>query len=257
MHNDLLFIGIDPAPSKPTVIVYGYADGEPESISLPASKVRDWLEKQTPRRLVAWDAPLSFAPRFGYSDRPVDRAVRAFVNQQIKDGKFAAGAVSALPFSGCPHWAITCNVLGRPFGRPEAYHMPATQGDLGREGPFAIEVHPTVAVALWWLADEGAAKPFTRYKPGGGLRAHDVDANRSALVPALGRWTKLPEAFFSSDDKIDASVAWFMAKEFAAGRAAWIGGPEHGGYVLPDVGSHTADLHGRVAKSIENWTPAE
>ena len=250
--DNLMFIGVDPAPSKNTVIVYGNGDEEPKCKSLPPGKVREWLEQQPRRRLVAWDAPLSFSASFGHSDRPVDKAVRAFVAQQVKDRCLTAGAVSALPFSGCSHWAITCEVLGRPFGRPDDYEMPSSPNDLAGDGPFVIEVHPAVTVALWWLAD-GQTGPLVRYKPGGGLSVQAAADNRRSLSPFLRSRMNLPERLFDNDDTLDAAVAWTMARHFAAGSAVWLGDPQAGGFVLPSREVEQFKLQDRVEAVRKGW----
>ena len=95
-----------------------------------------WIEGELgsdSHALVAWDAPISFSPANGFSDRPVHRAVRAFIAGQRKDGRIARGAVSALPFAGCPHWAISCAALRRPFGHTR-FQVPNNTDDLLRTG---------------------------------------------------------------------------------------------------------------------------
>ena len=107
-------LGIDPAPKKAAAI---WSDSGVEK--RPPHELRDFLEYQlasSPGVLVAWDSPLTFDPARGFSDRPIDKAVRSWVKHRVKEGQIEKGAVSVRPFSGCPHWALSCYVLGLPFG---------------------------------------------------------------------------------------------------------------------------------------------
>ena len=104
-------IGIDPAPRKPAVICEG-----DRFETVPPQALAEFIRRRIKGEehlLIAWDAPLSFDGTISYSDRPIDKAVRAFI---ANEPRLKGGAVYALPFSGCPHWAITCDVLGLPIG---------------------------------------------------------------------------------------------------------------------------------------------
>lgn len=244
----LLLIGVDPAPSKDTLVVTGSSASTAEWVQLAAHDLKGSLANTVKgkRTLVAWDAPISFDPALSYSDRPIDKAIRAVVAQQVKAGRLNKGAVAALPFSGCSHWAITCDVLGMPYGAGD-YTIVKDATELANTHRSVIEVHPAVTVALWWLADRTGAMP--RYKPGGKLKRAEVKANRESLVPMLVDRTGLDPSFFDTDDMMDASVAWAMARDFALGDAVWVGDPARGGYVLPRVEAEFWDLRGRVATS--------
>lgn len=246
-----MVVGIDPAPAKAAAIVFG------SGVDTSTRDTSSWLDEQRrshQRVLVAWDAPISFSPAFGYSDRPIDKAIRAFLATQVQANRLAKAAVSALPFSGCPHWAITCGVLGRPFGAGAGseYRVPATKSDLAGAGAYVIEVHPAVTLGLWWMA-ENPGKPMLRYKPGGGLPGSDVRRNLEALAPLASRRTGLPDRFFETDDLLDASVAWTMARQFVSGDAIWVGAPDHGGYVLPKEEAEGHQLQRLVDGVVARW----
>jgi len=255
MTHDLMLIGIDPAPTKPAAVVYGTAGSTPATAEVAPRLLATWLRDimaNHPGVLVAWDAPLSFSPTFGFSDRPIDKTVRAFVAEQVKakNGGFENGAISALPFSGCPHWAITCEAVGTPFGDRQRFLMPTSRDELKERGSYLIEVHPAVTIGMWWL-EQGLPPALRRYKPGGGVGRVAAGENRKALVSFLQARTGLAECFFQTDDRVDATVAWTMARDFAAGKACWVGDPECGGYVLPS--KFAQGLNARVEETKLAW----
>ena len=215
-------VGIDPAPSKQTLI---WSDTGPEAIS--AAQVPDWvanLVAEHERLLIAWDAPLSFRSSISCSDRPVDRALRAILKAEHR---IDTGAASVLPFSGCSHWALSCATLGFPFGRRPGNLQLAPVDlplNLDTPGAYLIEVHPAVTLATWWLESK-TGKKMRRYK--GKLFNAVISTFREVLSAQT-----IPDAV-DNDDKLDAWVAWRMACDYLNGEAGWVGDSEKGGYVLP------------------------
>jgi len=221
--EDWTIVGIDPAPTKPAVTCTDGTDFQEIAASDLAACVSDLLKKNN-RVLIAWDAPLSFDPKNGYSDRPVDRKVRAWVKAQGE--RISPKAVSVLPFSGCSHWAISCGVLGMPFGEGPAGLQLAQRPQDGDK--LVVEVHPAVTLALWWVAHvEG--EPMPKYK---GVKKGEMETAIEAIRSRLSE-IGIPDQAGKNDDYLDAWVAWKMGRDFVDGRAAWVGSPDEGGYVLP------------------------
>ncbi|MCA9534521.1 MAG: DUF429 domain-containing protein [Myxococcales bacterium] len=221
-------VGIDPAPSKDTVACIGGDTFE----TIRAAHVPDFvaaLVRDNARLVLAWDAPLSFDATNGYSDRPADRETRAWVKHQVQAGRIALGAVSVLPFAGCPHWAITCAALGLPFGATDAPLLLATTAQDGAQ--LVVEVHPAVTLARWWVA-QPRTQPLPKYK---GLRKDAAAAAIRAIRTELTNEVVIPEAAAISDDRLDAWIAWKMAMDFSTGDAVWTGSPQAGGYVVPPL----------------------
>lgn len=196
--------------------------------------------------LIAWDAPLTFDPVHGFSDRPVDRAARSWVAQKVKEERIEPTAVSVLPFAGCSHWAISCHVLGFPFGlRPggleiaPAIYKPPLQGR-----GFVVEVHPAVALAALWL-DKGCREAFPRYKGGKAFKSKP-----RSIAERLG-FTDLLEKGDPSDDTLDAYMAWWLADRFTHGEAVLVGEPASGGYLLP-TGATADELCARYRRIQPN-----
>lgn len=219
-------LGIDPAPRKHAAV------WDEEGLSrIPPARLRNFLQAQLagPRGVIAvWDSPLSFDLEEGFSDRVFDRAARAWVAAKVREGLIEPGAVSVRPFSGCPHWALSCQVLGLPFGEGIeglslcGSEVPAPEPGRG----VVVEVHPAVALAALWI-DRQPDEPFPRYK---GSKA---GARASAVIAAqLG----FPEEAGRDDDALDAFVAYRLGTQMLTGEAAVAGGPPGGGYLLPRKG---------------------
>lgn len=225
-----MVLGIDPAPAKRAAIW-----GETGLTRLRPSELRPFLQRQvgdSRGAIVVWDSPLSFDPDVGFSDRAIDRAGRAWVSAKVAEGLIEVKAVSVRPFSGCSHWALSCHVLGLPFGQgigglslygaSDSVEMPAP----GRG--FAVEVHPAVALAALWI-DRGIDAPFPRYK---GATAKDVP---TVVASRLG----FPEEAGVDDDALDAFIAYRLGTQVVSGEACFVGDPLAGGYLMPAGGCAT------------------
>jgi predicted nuclease with RNAse H fold len=237
--RNLAIIGIDPAPRK-GLCVWGAKGFE---LKVPALQSREWLRQQMARQhslLVAWDAPVSFDRSVSFSDRPVDKALRAFISEHVKSNEIENKAVSVLTFSGCQHWAITCEVLRTPFGQDAAAAvLPKVPVEI-KQGLNVVEVHPAVTLALWWM-DKKLAKPMPRYK------------GSPEACAAIARALDLPTEASRDDDILDAYVAYRMAVDFVNGSAIWVGTPVVGGYVLPLTADRQWGLQERVQRALGDF----
>jgi predicted RNase H-like nuclease len=220
-------LGIDPAPSKDTVAF----DGERFHRIRPQD-IRDWLiERLTGEVLVSWDAPLAFDPAQSFYTRPVDKTLAAFCRDEP--------AVNVAPFGNLSHWSITCHALGYPFGQPpENLVLVAEPAELPRDRPAVIEVHPALAMLLWWR--QRRSEPFPQYKRG-------PSASRLAalqeILDTLSSCLPMAEAVLAAaqadppraDDYLDAAVAYELGVRFAAGTTHTVGDRVSGFIVLPDA----------------------
>jgi hypothetical protein len=228
----VVILGIDPAPTKDTTL---WADGRCHRFK--PGEVRGEIEKRLREGqalLIGWDAPLSFDPAVGFSDRPIDRKVRRWVNhwKTVQDPKIEPKAVSVLPFAGCSHWAITCHTLGFPYGAPpEGLELsPATYSRPEPGHALVLETHPAVALALLWIEKE-IPQAFPQYKGGGvATRAKSKEiADKLGFEPC--RNSDGNEVAWD-DDALDAFVGWEMVRRFTQGEAILMGDPKIGGYLL-------------------------
>jgi hypothetical protein len=228
-----LCIGADPAPTKDTVFWMNKVSVNASPLNA-RRKLADLCGEAT-CVVLAWDAPLSFQPKYGFSDRPVDYAIRALFREKECSALIANGALAALPFASCPHWSITCATLGVPFGPSLGWRLCDTTYP-NSEGRFVVEVNPAVALAFWWL-QAGVDSPMPRYKKGGTgaarVNAREAAKNRAFIREELESTLSIPEEACQTDDVLDAWVAWHLLEDFAVGKAALLGTPTEGAYLLP------------------------
>ena len=236
-------LGIDPAPAKATWIC---SDG-PSFVKQLPQQIGEYLAEQVASGgdvLVAWDAPLSFDPQHGFADRPIDRVVRRALKGHLR---ISDKAVNVLPFAGCPHWAISSHVLGYPAGRPA---LGLNLVDAPGPGRRLIEVHPAVAIAVWWcLFDVPGKMPKYKSIP---RKDGGREAQRRALAAIADALAPLdpPEAVRDSDDRLDAWVAWRLGRDFLTGEAELVGSVAAGGYVLP---TGAADALGLILEDAKKF----
>lgn len=156
-------IGIDPAPSKKTVIY----DGE-QFIEISAIELKkEYLDKVKTDTLICWDAPLTggMSENFEDGDSPFyQRRIEQLINKIMPKVE----GISTLPYARCPHWAITQHCLGLPqIFQPETpqsnlpFQLITEQLTIEQKkslkGKCVVEVHP--ALALWlWLKKANKAK---------------------------------------------------------------------------------------------------
>ena len=214
-------IGIDPAPTKASVEY----DGTEWKTWAPQD-LHDRVRRLKGPAILAWDAPLSF-DRSNFYDRSVDRSVRKWALSMEKNGKFEKGAVNARAFAALPHWTVSCDALGMPFGqKPPGFQLAATPPSEESSSVAVIEVHPAVAIGIWWVeADPGFPLPVYKGKE----KAMRAAANAIASV------LKCPKNDAMDDDYLDSYVAHAIGAMFRDNKARWLGSPEKGGYVLPDT----------------------
>jgi len=216
MTNNWYIVGIDPAPTKDAVLCHGIGRFD----CVPPQSLRDWFDvllAHHEKVLIAWDAPLSFESGNFY-DRKIDKAARKWASTWVKKGRVAEKAISARPFAGLPHWAISCHTLGHPFGTPPGRLRLVEQIN---KGHCLVEVHPAIALAVWWI-EKQIRLPLKRYK------------NNKIATAMIANALGFPYEAGTDDDHLDAYIAFILGKMLLRGEARWIGSAKSGGYVLPD-----------------------
>lgn len=154
-------IGIDPAPSKETVIYDGEKFIEKKAVEL--KKYLDKLIESNDNVLICWDAPLTGGSPTNFNQEIekynpfYQRKIEQLINKEIPKVE----GISTLPYAGCSHWAITQHCFGLPLindeFKPEnqtPFKLIPNQDKQEKpfEGKHIVEVHP--ALALWlWLKD--------------------------------------------------------------------------------------------------------
>ncbi len=228
-RSNVLVLGIDPAPRKTTVVFDGLVFRTISATNL-RTRIRELLPVEGPA-LVAWGAPVSFSHHgasANFWDRLVDHQAASWLLRHV--GTVADKAVSVQPFSSCSHWCLSCHVLGLPFwDAGDRFHLAASPRDVV-DPRCAIEVHPSMALAEWWVHCR-IDSVLPRYK-GSRSAAQFIVSQLSACLAASGARPPPTEEFLD-DDHLDAWVAWRIGRDFLDGRAWWHGTPAEGGYVLP------------------------
>lgn len=230
--NEWKVLGVDPAPRKDTVIYDGKTFFKKKATELKKN-INDLL-KDHPRTLIAWDAPLSFDPLKDFYDRIIDIVVQEWLTDEEflcgkdEEGKPKRSPINAASFANLSHWAISCDTVGFPFsnksGEPYSLHLATSKSDLKSDGPFIIEVHPAVALGVWWK-DKKIQETFPVYKK----NIKNCIIIKDQLMEVLG----YPDEKKINDDYLDAFVAYKLGEMFLEGTACWLGDPKKGGYVMP------------------------
>lgn len=251
-------ISVDPAPSKTSTV----CDGE-TFCEKTAAQLRTLLGEVRPNTLICWDAPLT-----GPQDPDQAGETEKDFSQRCIDSFFSRGAtgfktppgISVLPYSGCPHWAITRSLLGLPRIGPwdKGYaELPFRLWpcDDEKEGdrPSVVEVHPAVAAWLW-CKDEKRAKqvsPSWTYKKDKEIRDWMWDVIREKTECAA--CPDPPKD--GDDDEFDAAVGYLLGvlylRDLTEPRPSVIalGDRETGSFLVPNVDG----LMTRWDEFFEKW----
>lgn len=239
--------GVDPAPVGGLDCFNGT-----DYLHIPSVGGREGFEAllgHTDKTLIAWDAPISFDREVNFYTRPIEQAgspLRLWLAARVADGSIAQHAVNIRAFAGCPHWSITCDCLGMPYGQPpqnlRILGLPEQAWQVNEANAnFVIEVHPAVSMAVWWVQLE-RPEPFPIYK-GAIPNAQQYAAIHmiwDAFVAAGLADEDTPQPV--NDDQLDAWVAWKMGVDFLSGEACWVGAPQAGGFVLPAAANEMLEL---------------
>ena len=236
-------ISVDPAPAKPAVVCDG-GFHRVSAVELP-EYCRTLAEREDV--LLLWDAPLvgppsnDPPPRSAYSQRTAER----FFSRAATGFKTPKG-ISVLPYSGCPHWAITRASLGLPvcgrFGVPMEelpFRLATDAAEFAAGGRRVVESHPAVAAWLWLrkIGEPDRAWAYKGAKAGVGIAemwAGLRTAWSATLSPGVLRTIDpLPEP--ADDDELDAAVGWVLGTALAAGDPAVdiLGDAATGGFAVP------------------------
>lgn len=234
-------IGIDPAPSKKTVIY----DGE-QFIEISAIELKkEYLDKVKADTLICWDAPLTggMSENFEDGDSPFyQRRIEQLINKIMPKVE----GISTLPYAGCSHWAITQHCFGFPLINDEFKPMKQTpfklifnqdEQDKPFEGKYIVEVHP--ALALWlWLKDK---VEDWNYKGGTG-KNKKTSAEKKEIIKKI--ITELNEKLsfnvpleIEKDDYLDAYIAWKLGDLWIneKKKVILVGNKNTGAMLLPNV----------------------
>ncbi len=221
-------VSIDPAPSKDAVIF----DGEIRYIR--ALEVPTFCQglSQNKDTLLCWDAPLT-GPSL---NDETEALAGSFSQRQIEQffsrtetGFKAPFGISVLPYSGCPHWAITRASIGLPicggFDRSfeELPFLLLTETTEITPGTSrVVETHPAVAIWLWCRGadDHDDTRPWV-YK---GRRPTRTILEIWTILSGIWAETQVRTVVNTinnidpptNDDELDAIVGWVLGELLVA-----------------------------------------
>ncbi len=218
-------VSIDPAPSKPAVIFDGqqFDTVSPSKLAAYCASLATRLDA-----LLCWDAPLT-GPASSHGSFS-QRTIEQFFSRRETGFKAPTG-ISVLPYSGCPHWAITRACLGLPIcgdyeidkGRlPFLLTTDASEIKPGRAR--VVETHPAVAIWLWCrdLEDDNDGQRPWVYK--GRKPSRTIEELWTSLT---GIWRGIENHVVNdviaridrptNDDELDAFVGWVLGTLLASG----------------------------------------
>lgn len=236
-------LGIDPAPSKESVIF----DGE-KFLHFDVRELKEYIESESKREdslFISWDAPLSAAlddNNFSLSIRKIER----FFNL---NGRYAKSlgiprGISTLGFSGCPHWSISQYIFSYPILNsetqlPSKFKLLMDENELTKSGHYITEIHP--ALSMWILLKDVVKEELFidswKYK---GDSSQETKLRKAVLIEnilALEIVKKVlkVEVEIKSDDELDAFVCWLMGTLLVHGdsSAKIYGDNLNGSFLLP------------------------
>ena len=260
-------IGIDPAPSKKTVI-YNDIDGFTE---IEADKLKKYLDDEFKNSeediLICWDAPLTgmatedaihnfqqyleALAKFKKKKKPKWSPLEARIIEKyiaLQDPTTIPKGISTLPYTGCSHWAITQHCFGLPlindeFKPPETlktFKLITSQNELEKlssNKKNIVEVHP--ALALWlWLKDNVNVKDWN-YKGGKEKKKKNSEDPKKIvqkLTIELNSCLRIKtEVNIEKDDYLDAYVAWLLGTLWLKEKVILVGNKNTGAMLLPKV----------------------
>ena len=241
-------LGIDPAPSKKSVVF----DGE-NFLHLSIFELEELLEKeksQSENILISWDAPLSAAldrENFSLSIRKIESFFyrQSRTAKALDEGRGIPHGISTLGFSGCPHWSISQYIFGLPILNPKRqrvaeFQLLMSRDNLSSKGLYITEIHP--ALSMWILLKDqlkthALFQHSWQYK---GNSAEETLKRRAILIELILQLDLVKDVLKSTieiknDDELDSFVCWLMGEHLVRGdaRVAIYGDSKRGSFLLP------------------------
>ncbi|WP_282783259.1 hypothetical protein [Phaeodactylibacter xiamenensis] len=226
-------IGIDPAPSKKSVVCY-YSGDNLSFKSFDAQQLHQFLEfckQETSNAFLVWDAPLTGPkllepntgkpyPEKNFSQRDIER----FFGNSTEAYKTPKG-INTLNYSGCQHWTITRAMTGLPKVGPycQSDGLPFNHIENGKsfnklKPPYIVETHPALAIFLLLKGGVSFDDPVWDYKNSINFpnsTSMTKEMKREKLLDALKQEIDIPaHDNVTSDDKLDALISWALGYQY-------------------------------------------
>jgi hypothetical protein len=236
-------VAVDPAPAKASTF-FGELDGVSKStcntLSFEQISAKEVVNKvaglaEDKSIFLAWDSPLTGPSEKtdpGKQERDFSqRLIESFFSRKETGFKTPKG-ISTLPYSQCPHWAITKACLGLPLlGGPEENEesLPFILLDSSiahlPNAPCVVEIHPAVAIWLWCEWGNGNCT-----KPKSYAYKRSTEDFKAVLRRLFGVWQQYNLDWLNllldfmqkrpalehpkGDDELDALTGYVLARMF-------------------------------------------
>jgi len=242
------FLGIDPAPSKKSVVFDGRGFKAFDFKGLK-DYVNSQAELYSDSLIIAWDAPLGECFE-SMSQKPIEKLLntkKSYIKNKPPKG------ISTLPFASCPHWAVSQYVLGYPIVNKEIinkdklkFHLIQSPEDLKSQKPKVVETHP--AFSLWvYLKDVLSDEDFV-YKKSKTVFKMVVD--QLFEIGLFKKYINFKEEIMNTgDDYLDAFICYCNLEFIQSGKTKIYGNRKTGSMLLPDL---QGVLNKTVLKEVEN-----
>ena len=222
-------IGIDPAPSKNTVIYLGEGD----FVSKHPTELKNYIDDEKAKSdvLLCWDAPLTTGKLTpGENDKKNKdysefnwRKFEYIVNYtKDMDWNIPPKGISTMGYAGCSHWVLTQYCLGLPtvyekWNKNDLPFVLITTPTRPNNGSNIVEVHP--ALALWCLlSDKYKNEQEWIYKNDKDEKIWPYKKDKSCLKDSMAIIKELAKKHgitcpdIESDDHLDAYIAWLLGR---------------------------------------------
>lgn len=182
--------------------------------------------------LICWDAPL-----FHSNDEYLDATQTPYYTRNIeaffskKNGIALPSGISVLGYAGCPHWSITQALTGYPLvhsffkGFDPPFELVFDKNKITKS---IVEVHPAVAIWIWCKGETPKIDDWHYKGP------KKVTKTFDSIIEILKRKGIIEGIDITTDDQLDAYIAWKLGMEWITGNIVYIlGNNETGAFLLP------------------------
>jgi len=199
-------LGIDPAPSKNSVVFDGKEFKE-YNVNNLKKFIKSFKDNEV---LICWDAPLDFDINFAnFYYRPIELFFKANNKKENDYQVELPKGISMSPIAGCPHWLMSQYVIGYPaiYYQNNEIFLIRKEEDLQKHQQNRlkiIEVHP--ALAIWiWLKEEKDNDKKWQYKKDKKVFKEILEL---LLKKEIISYEDKNNIINYNDDYLDSYIAW-------------------------------------------------
>jgi len=225
--------GVDPAPSKKSVVFDGERFYEKDAFEL--KKFFSSVDKNC---FVSWDAPLGDDFEANLFYKPLEKILNS-KNSYIDQKKPPKG-ISTLPFASCPHWSISQYVLGYPIINKDIinkdklfFYLVQSNEDISFYKSNLFETHP--AFSMWVFLKDKILQDNWQYKGTKDSKKFFYLLTDEIFDLKITKEFIHIKSLIKNDDYLDSFVSFLNLKLFIEKKAFVYGNKKIGAMLLPDL----------------------